>query len=503
MARNLYLGNKNLTGVVGDEVLHLQPVKWAWIATGWEVDGIPGANAGQYYNETTKEITATSNVQIPPPRVLNDNTNISSSAAPLAPIGLQSSLSEGIQVGDRLLWIDNWNWGQQGVYDVIDLGETGVRPYKLRRSSDLNTFELLSRRWRVRLSGNYLNEGNSASQLFAQSLSFTPNSPVTGGDTSGRCDISVSTNSFDATSVNSSSFSRYNSVVLGTWCADLGVGTNVVFGDNSRVTAGLNSIVLGSQIRTSASNALVVGRNSFNTGDEGQVIGRQCSNTALGGLVVGLYSSNTAAEGMVFGNGSTNTGGAGLVLGISATNSGVDSNVIGKNCNNSGLQSTILGVASTNTQSFAAVVGRLSSNTGFGGCVVGNGSSNTASGGCVFGNTTTNSVPDVTVVGNVAGAVVLGGNATYTATAVTAQISDMGRLITLTNAAAITFTLPTVATAGWPIGAQLRYQQGGAGAVTVSPAGGVTITGAGANTSGQWQYRVLEHIATNQWRRII
>lgn len=223
-----------------------------------------------------------------------------------------------------------------------------------------------------------------------------------------------------------------------------------VYEDNDDYTYG--------EVSYSQRGGLSCGFGAYVKDASGVALCESAYSTHTNAVAIGRLSRSTGPGGMAIGHTSTNSGDQGVALGHVATNSGAQGTAVGYNCTNSAPQGVAIGAGITN------------------------------------------SVAGVTLVGNQNGAVLLGGNVTYAAATVTAQLSDMGRLITFSNA--VTFTIPPVATVAWPIGAQLRYQQGGTGAIAVS-APGVTITGAGANTSGQWQYRVLEHIATNQWRRII
>lgn len=80
-------------------------------------------------------------------------------------------------------------------------------------------------------------------------------------------------------------------------------------------------------------------------------------------------------------------------------------------------------------------------------------------------------------------------------------ISDDGPYIISTNAATQTVTIPTNASVAFNIGAVLTFQQGGAGKVTFTPAGGVTITSKAGNLSTNGQNVVVQLIktATNTW----
>jgi hypothetical protein len=67
-----------------------------------------------------------------------------------------------------------------------------------------------------------------------------------------------------------------------------------------------------------------------------------------------------------------------------------------------------------------------------------------------------------------------------TATSYTAALGDDGDLVTLDNAAAITFTIPPNSSVAFGIGTQINIMQLGAGQVTVSPGSGVTLRSAGS-----------------------
>lgn len=64
-----------------------------------------------------------------------------------------------------------------------------------------------------------------------------------------------------------------------------------------------------------------------------------------------------------------------------------------------------------------------------------------------------------------------------TGTAYTPVIGGAGKVITMSNAAAMTFTVPTNASVAYPVGTRLTVKCLGAGNVTVAAAGGVTVYG--------------------------
>ena len=88
-----------------------------------------------------------------------------------------------------------------------------------------------------------------------------------------------------------------------------------------------------------------------------------------------------------------------------------------------------------------------------------------------------------------------------TGTTYTLALTDVAKVVSLTNASAITLTVPTNASVAFPTGTQILLYQGGAGNVTISPASGVTIRSDGAKLKLNAQYAVggLLKLATNEW----
>ena len=90
-----------------------------------------------------------------------------------------------------------------------------------------------------------------------------------------------------------------------------------------------------------------------------------------------------------------------------------------------------------------------------------------------------------------------------TGTAYTLAVADDGRLITMSNAAASTLTVPANATVAIPVGASIPVLQLGAGQVTIAAATNVTFvssTSAPYRTSAQYAPpTLLTKIATNTW----
>jgi hypothetical protein len=96
------------------------------------------------------------------------------------------------------------------------------------------------------------------------------------------------------------------------------------------------------------------------------------------------------------------------------------------------------------------------------------------------------------------------GITTDTSTAYTTVLSDNGKLITLSNASAITATIPPNSSVAYPVGAQLNFTQLGAGQVTFTQGAGVTIVSTGATASApktRVQYSSATAIQTsaNNW----
>ena len=89
-----------------------------------------------------------------------------------------------------------------------------------------------------------------------------------------------------------------------------------------------------------------------------------------------------------------------------------------------------------------------------------------------------------------------------TGTTFTPALTDAGKLVTASNADAISLTIPTDATVDFPIGTQILVMQLGAGQVTVSAVtlGTTTIISRnGAKTAGQYALISLIKVAANQW----
>lgn len=90
---------------------------------------------------------------------------------------------------------------------------------------------------------------------------------------------------------------------------------------------------------------------------------------------------------------------------------------------------------------------------------------------------------------------------TVSGTTYTIALADIGTTLECTSASATTITIPTNATTAFPIGATLYLSQIGAGQVTISPAGGVTLQSAGSKykTASQYAKIALEKRGTDTW----
>jgi hypothetical protein len=89
-----------------------------------------------------------------------------------------------------------------------------------------------------------------------------------------------------------------------------------------------------------------------------------------------------------------------------------------------------------------------------------------------------------------------------TGTTYTLVLTDNGRLVTLSNAAAITLTVPLNSSVAFATGAVINIQQIGAGQVTVAGASGVTVTGTGTKLRTQYSAAALVKTGTDSWTLI-
>ena len=88
-----------------------------------------------------------------------------------------------------------------------------------------------------------------------------------------------------------------------------------------------------------------------------------------------------------------------------------------------------------------------------------------------------------------------------TGTTYTFVLTDANNtLVTLSNTAAITLTVPPNSSVAYPVGAILQFAQINTGQVTVAPGSGVTINYTpGLKARAQWSAATLIQTATNTW----
>ena len=88
-----------------------------------------------------------------------------------------------------------------------------------------------------------------------------------------------------------------------------------------------------------------------------------------------------------------------------------------------------------------------------------------------------------------------------TATSTTALLTDDGKLVTMSNASANTFTVPPNSSVAFGIGTQLNIAQLGAGSTSIVAGAGVTLNSAGGKLKLDAQYAVATCVKTdtNEW----
>lgn len=86
-----------------------------------------------------------------------------------------------------------------------------------------------------------------------------------------------------------------------------------------------------------------------------------------------------------------------------------------------------------------------------------------------------------------------------TGTTYTLALTDVAKVITLTNASPITLTVPTNASVAFPIGTQILLYQGGAGQVTISSSATIRSEGAKLKITAQYGVAGLLKLATDEW----
>lgn len=86
-----------------------------------------------------------------------------------------------------------------------------------------------------------------------------------------------------------------------------------------------------------------------------------------------------------------------------------------------------------------------------------------------------------------------------TGTTYTLALTDSAKFVTLSNASAITLTVPTNSSVAFPIGTQVNIVQLGAGQVTVSTSATLRGYGSRYKLIGQYAAATLIKIATDEW----
>jgi hypothetical protein len=86
-----------------------------------------------------------------------------------------------------------------------------------------------------------------------------------------------------------------------------------------------------------------------------------------------------------------------------------------------------------------------------------------------------------------------------TGTTYTLVLADNAKVVTLSNASAITVTVPTNASVAFPIGVQVNLVQLGAGQVTVTSSATIRSQGSKLKLNGQYAAASLLKIATDEW----
>jgi hypothetical protein len=83
----------------------------------------------------------------------------------------------------------------------------------------------------------------------------------------------------------------------------------------------------------------------------------------------------------------------------------------------------------------------------------------------------------------------------------TLVLDDAGKIVTMSNAAANTLTVPANASVAFPVGTNVTVVQIGAGATTLAGAGGVTVSSFNSDLvlSGQYAAATLVKTGTDAW----
>jgi len=90
-------------------------------------------------------------------------------------------------------------------------------------------------------------------------------------------------------------------------------------------------------------------------------------------------------------------------------------------------------------------------------------------------------------------------NAISAVSAYTPAVSDENKLVTLSNATAVTVTLPSDATVALPLNAEILFMWFGVGATTFVAGSGATVTGVGLKLRIRNSTATAKKIAANTW----
>lgn len=118
--------------------------------------------------------------------------------------------------------------------------------------------------------------------------------------------------------------------------------------------------------------------------------------------------------------------------------------------------------------------------------------------------TNTRIAADAVTTDKLSGAAKAGFNSiqnAQTGTTYTLALTDLGKLVELNNAAAITLSVPTNSSVAFAVGDRIDILQTGAGQVTIAGAAGVTVNSESSKLklAGQWAAATLIKRAADTW----
>ena len=300
-----------------------------------------------------------------------------------------------------------------------------------------------------------------------------------------------------------------NSVVIGNQSAYLNTGgDNISIGTSSmsnNLTGSFNTVIgiNALQASGSASQNTAIGRQSlqFATGNDNTAIGLNAAfsqtsatnNIAIGNssLAYNLIGSNNIAIGRSAGlsltSGNLTNASNSIFIGTS-TKSNIDSQtnqiVIGYNSTGLGSNTTVIGNSSTTD---VAIYGRMLVN--YSAPVIGTYALDVNGTGRFISDVTINGVLQETITTN------------RQTSSYTLALSDRGKLVEMNVATANTLTIPLNSSIAFPIGTKIDVTQYGAGQVTITATGGVTLRSFTSyiKLAGQYAACTLVKIGTDEW----